>query len=247
MSSYPLYCYKKAEAFLKTEFFHIGHVPAVLYGESSEQGYLFLHGQDGNKEEAAAFAKIAVPAGYQVLGIDLPRHGARKAMTTGFDPWTVVPELQAVLVERKPHWSKISLRANSIGAYFSMLAFQQEKICKALFVSPIVDMERLILTMMGWAGVTEEELQAPGEIPTDFGQTLSWSYLCWVRQHPLAAWKAPTAILYAGHDTLTSRQTVTAFSEKHNVILTVYEEGEHWFHTLRQCDRLQEWEQQSLS
>lgn len=231
----------------ETELYQIFSVPAVLYGEPSEKGYLFIHGQDGNKEEAAAFAEIAVPAGYQVLGIDLPQHGARKAETGGFDPWTVVPELQEVLTERKLHWSKISLRANSIGAYFSMLAFQHEQIFKALFVSPIVDMEQLILDMMGWTGVTEEALRAQGEIPTNFGQTLSWSYLCWVRQHPLTAWETPTSILYAGHDNLTSRQTVTAFSEKHNAILTVYEEGEHWFHTPKQCDRLREWERQNLS
>ena len=127
--------------------------------------------------------------------------------------------------------------AYSIGAYFSMLAFQHEHICKALFVSPIVDMEQLILDMMVWAGVTEEVLHAQGEIPTNFGQMLSWSYLCWVRQHPLTVWKTPTSILYAGHDNLTSRQTVTAFSEEHNANLTIYKEGAHWFHTLEQCDR----------
>lgn len=168
-------------------------------------------------------------------------------MTSGFNPWTVVPELQAVLAERKLHWNTISLRANSIGAYFAMLAFQHEPIGKALFVSPIVDMERLILDMMSWTGVTEEALHAQGEIPTDFGQTLSWPYLCWVRQHSLAAWRAPTSILYAGHDNLTSHQTVTTFSEKHNAMLTIYEEGEHWFHTPIQCDRLRKWEKQSLS
>jgi hypothetical protein len=31
--------------------------------------YLFLHGQGGNKEEAAVFAEIAFPAGWQVLGV----------------------------------------------------------------------------------------------------------------------------------------------------------------------------------
>lgn len=232
---------------MKTEFYQIRSIPAVLYGELCEQGYLFIHGQDGNKEEAADFAKIAVPAGYQVLGIDLPQHGERKTMTSGFNPWTVVPELQDVLAERKLHWNTISLRANSIGAYFAMLAFQHEPIGKALFVSPIVDMERLILDMMSWTGVTEEALHAQGEIPTDFGQTLSWPYLCWVRQHSLAAWKTPTSILYAGHDNLTSHQTVTTFSEKHNAMLTIYEEGEHWFHTPVQCDRLRKWEKQSLS
>ena len=231
---------------METKFYKIGNIPAVLYGETSGKGYLFIHGQSGNKEEAAAFAQIAVPAGYQVLGIDLPQHGVRSAMTSGFDPWTVVPELMSILAECKAHWKTISIRANSIGAYFSMLAFGGAPIEKALFVSPIVDMEQLILDMMGWAGVTEEELQAKGEIPTNFGQTLSWPYLCWVRQHPLTAWKAPTALLYAAHDNLTSRQTINTFAAAHKASLVIYEEGEHWFHTPEQCDFLKIWEQKNL-
>lgn len=227
---------------MKTEYINIGRIPAVLYGEAGKKGYLFVHGQGGNKEEAAAFAEIAVPAGYQVLGVDLPEHGARKGAPGGFDPWTAVPELRAVLAERKMHWDRIALRANSIGAYFSMLAFAGEPAEKALFVSPIVDMERLIHDMMGWAGVTEEQLRSRGEIPTEFGQTLSWHYLCWVRQHPLSGWQAPTDILYAGHDSLTARETVTAFAAAHRAVLTVYEQGEHWFHTPAQLERLQSWE-----
>lgn len=97
---------------------------------------------------------------------------------------------------------------------------------------------------MGWAKVTEEQLRAQGEIPTKFGQTLSWSYLCWVRRHPLDAWKVPTAILYAGRDHLTSRQTVTDFAAAHAALLTIHPEGEHWFHTPAQCDRLRAWERQ---
>ena len=44
---------------------------------------------------------------------------------------------------------------------------------RAWFISPVINMERLITDMMGWAGVTEEELREKGEIPTAFGQTLS--------------------------------------------------------------------------
>ena len=49
-----------------------------------------------------------------------------------------------------------------------------------IHISPVVDMEKLILALMQQAGVTEEQLRAAGEIPTDFGETLSWPYLCWV-------------------------------------------------------------------
>lgn len=227
---------------MKTENFQINHISAVLYGEPSQKAWLFVHGQGGSKEEAEAFAAIAIPAGYQVLGIDLPEHGARKGKQDSFDPWSVVPELQSVISHMKTRWAKISLRANSIGSYFSMLALADEPIDKALFVSPVVDMEKLIIDMIGWAGVSEELLRSKGEIPTDFGQTLSWQYLCWVREHPLSGWHTPTAILYAGQDNLTSRKTIAAFAKAHNTSLEIYEPGEHWFHTPEQLKALQEWE-----
>ena len=80
---------------MQTQFL-IGKIPAVLYGGNSNQVFLFLHGQGGNKEEAEAFAQTAVERGYQVLGIDLPEHGER---TDGVKllPWEVVPELQDVM------------------------------------------------------------------------------------------------------------------------------------------------------
>lgn len=51
---------------MKTEPFDIDSIPTILYGEPSKQGYLFLHGQMGRKEEAAAFAQVVCPKGFQV-------------------------------------------------------------------------------------------------------------------------------------------------------------------------------------
>ena len=77
--------------------------------------------QGGNKTEAAAFAALAAPTGWQVLGIDLPEHGDRTG-ETDFTPWQVVPELQTVLACTAATLAGDS-RANSIGACFSMLRF----------------------------------------------------------------------------------------------------------------------------
>ena len=107
-------------------------------------------------------------------------------------------------------------------------------------MSPVLDMERLILDMMGRVGVSEQTLRERGEIPTDFGETLSWEYLSYVREHPIA-WQAPTEILYAGGDHLVSRQTVERFAAEHGAGLTVLEDGEHWFHTKAQLAFLDGW------
>ena len=40
------------------------NIPAILWGNTSNRLYLYIHGQDGNKEEAATFAEIACRKGW---------------------------------------------------------------------------------------------------------------------------------------------------------------------------------------
>ena len=227
---------------MKELLFEIEGIPAVLYGEESDRVYLFVHGKCGCKEEAKDFGETVCPQGWQVLGIDLPEHGSRKAEENAFTPLRAVPELQAVLAYAKAHWKRIALRANSVGAWFSMLAFQGEPLERCLFVSPILNMENLIRRMMDWAGVTEEALEAQGTIATGFGETLSWSYYQYAKSHPVESWPCPTSILYAGLDNLTPRQEVEEFAQRFCCDLTIMEDGEHWFHTPEQLAFLHQWE-----
>ena len=226
---------------MKEKHIKVQEIPTVLYGDSSENLYLYIHGKMGCKEEASRFAEIVCPKGYQVLSIDLPGHGERTGEMERFVPWKVVPELQAVYGSAQQRWKKISLYANSIGAYFSLLAFREAKMEKSLFVSPILDMEKLIRDMMGWAGVTQEQLQQAGEIPTAFGETLSWEYLTYAAEHRITKWDSPTAILYAGQDHLTARKTVDDFAQRFGCTVAVMENGEHWFHTEEQLAVLDVW------
>lgn len=228
---------------MKTQSFSIERIPAVLYGEPADRVWLFLHGQQGSKEEGAAFAQVVCPKGGQVLAIDLPGHGARQSRPEEVVPWTAVPEINAAMTWARARWSSLCLRANSLGAWLALLG--KEEPDRALLVSPVLDMAELIQTMMGWAGVTEETLKSRGEIPTSFGQTLSWRYLCYAREHPLRPWACPTYILYGGRDTLTPRPTAEAFARRPHVHLTIWEEGEHWFHTPDQLAVLAAWEEET--
>ncbi|MBQ9518903.1 MAG: alpha/beta hydrolase, partial [Firmicutes bacterium] len=128
----------------------------------------------------------------------------------------------------------------SIGAFFSMNADISRDIKKAYFISPVVDMEKLIGDMMKYANVTERELNEKKVIKTDFGEELSWEYLSYVRKHPLN-WTAPTEILYGGRDNITSFETIKKFADEHNAKLTVMQNGEHWFHTNEQLEFLDNW------
>ena len=219
----------------------IAGIPAVLYGKRSRRVYLYVHGKNGSAAEAARFARTACPAGWQVLAVDLPEHGTRKNSPEKLVPWVVTRELQAVYARMHPVWKHIRVYGVSIGAWFAMQALQTQKPEKALLVSPMVDMEKLILALMQQAGVTEEQLHAAGEIPTDFGETLSWPYLCWVREHPLR-WRIPTQVLYGEADELTSYAVLDRFKRATGAQLTLLADGEHWFHTETQLAVLQAWE-----
>lgn len=150
-----------------------------------KRAILYVHGKGGSAGEADRFR--AVCPSFDVLGVDY----------RGELPWEAAPQIAAAYEEARRQYEHIILLANSIGAYFTMLALGDQAPDRALFVSPVLDMERLILDMMAWAGVSEQALCERGEVPTDFGETLSWAYLCYVREHPIA-WQVPTEILYAG-------------------------------------------------
>ena len=193
-----------------------------------ENVIIYIHGKGGSAAECEHYRPLFPE--YDVYGLDYQT----------FTPWETGAEIRSAVKELKAEYDKIILIANSIGAFFSMNADIDSMIEKVYFISPIVDMERLIDDMMSWANVTEDELKEKEIIRTAFGEDLSWEYLCYVRTHPIK-WNVPTDILYGDKDNLTSYETIADFAEKHNAKLTVMENGEHWFHTDEQMHFLDEW------
>lgn len=220
----------------------IENIPAILWGEKSDKIYVYVHGKGGCKEEAESFANIANPKGYQVLSFDLPEHGERKTENLLCVAWNGVYDIQTVLKYiRQGGWNEICLYACSLGAYFSLLAFQTFPLQKCLFLSPVLDMERIIQNMMKWFHVSEQVLKEKGEIPTPMGETLSYKYYCYAKENLIDTWNVPTAILYGSEDTLTEREVINNFTNQFHCNLTILEGGEHWFHTQPQLAFLNNW------
>ena len=194
---------------------------------------IYVHGKGGSAEEAKHYQPLFAES--DVIGFDY------HAQT----PWEARGEFSQFFDLHSKGYDSVILIANSIGAFFSMNALGEKNISQAMFISPIVNMERLITDMMMWANVTEKELQSKQEIPTEFGETLSWEYLCYVRKHPIK-WSIPTCILYGGKDRLTNREIVSEFSHRIGADLTVMEDGEHWFHTEEQMKALDQWISSSI-
>ena len=155
-------------------------------------------------------------------------------------PWEAKEEFLTFFAGQRNRCEHLTLIANSIGAFFALSALDDTLVDRGYLISPVVDMENLICKMMQWSNVTEQELAEKWEIATKFGETLSWAYLCYVREHPII-WNVPTCILYGEHDHLTSIETVSAFARQHHADLTVMPGGEHWFHTGEQMQFLDRW------
>lgn len=225
---------------------NIENIPAIIWGDSSEKVYLYVHGQGGSKDEAEQFAKIANKFSYQVLSIDLPEHGERIEEVDSLNPWDVLPELDLVIGYMKLNWEHISLFANSIGAWFSMQGMNNEILERAIFVSPIIDMENLISNMMKYENISQNELKEKQNITTSSGQSLSWRYFKYAAENPISKWDIPTYILFAKDDIFTGNELMKAFATKFTCNLTVIEQAEHWFHTPSQLEVLHSWMEQCL-
>ena len=193
---------------------------------------IYIHGKGGNIEETNHYQSIFRKS--DVIGFDY------KSQT----PWEAEIEFPMLYDRYAKSYDSVILIANSIGAYFTMLSLAEKNISQALFISPIVDMEKLIMDMMKWLNITEDELKSKKEVETEFGETLSWEYLSHVKNHPIR-WNVPTSILYGEKDNLTSKETITKFAEQISADLTIMGNGEHWFHTDEQLNFLDTWVKKS--
>jgi len=189
---------------------------------------VYVHGQGGAANEADHYR--ALFGGSEVVGFDY------RAQT----PWEAREEFPRFFDRFRAECDSLVLIANSIGAFFSMTSLSAKHIDRALFISPVVDMESLIAGMMARANVSDEELRSRGEIATASGETLSWDWLCDVRNHPLR-WTVPTRILYGERDFLTPFETMSRVAAEIGAPLTVMPGGEHWFHTPEQMAFLDAW------
>lgn len=169
---------------------------------------LYIHGMGGSASEAEQYKDLF---DCEVIGLDYD----------SYEPWIAKDIVANKYFELKEHYDEIVIIANSIGAYFTMLALSKENIAHAHFISPMVNMEKYILTKM-----------KPKEVDEN--------YLAFVRKNPIR-WNVPTDILYGSEDHLVDIDTIQEFADNHNASLTIMEGGEHWFHTAEQMTFLKRW------
>lgn len=232
---------------MEPQLFQIGHIPAALWGPSSDWVIVAVHGAQSCKTDVPFRLLAEALPRCQVLSFDLPEHGERKEEPTPCRPPVCVRELTAVLDYAEGRWKHVGLFAVSMGAYFSLLACRNRRVERAWFLSPVVDMERLTRDMMTWFQISEARLEAERSIPTPMGQTLDWDDFGYIRAHPVDRWSFPTDILRGAGDTLVAEETVAAFAKRFSCRLRIVEGAEHWFHTPEELEALSAWLRETSS
>ena len=192
---------------------------------------VYIHGKGGSADEAHYYKKF-FDNEYDIIGFDYKSEL----------PWEVKVEFQKYFIDIFSKYNEVVLIANSIGAYFSLISISLygNFIKKAMFISPVVNMEQLILGIMKKAGVSEKELSLKKIINTSFGESLSWEYLSYVRNNPIK-WNIPSSILYGKNDNITSLKIISDFANRINADLTVMDNGEHRFYTEEQMIFMDNW------
>lgn len=223
------------------EKINVGGIPALVWGEPADSVFLYVHGKLSRKEEARRLAEIADNRGLQVVSFDLPDHGERAGKGEECSAWRGVEELRQVHEYVVRRWTHRSLFAVSFGAYISLIAFRDVAFDRALFVSPLLDMNGLIAGLMRWLQVSESELKERGRVENPYGEPLSWEYYTYAKAHPVDKWNTDTRILYGDCDNITSLEAVQRFVGQSASQLQVVPGAEHYFHTPEQLAILDQW------
>ena len=97
---------------------------------------IYVHGKGGSAEEAEHYRALFPNSA--VIGFDYHSQ----------TPWDAKDEFPAFFAAQRERGERLTLIANSIGAYFSLNSLGETLVDRAFFISPVVDMEKLIENMM---------------------------------------------------------------------------------------------------
>ena len=97
---------------------------------------IYVHGKGGNAEEADHYKQFFDDS-FEIIGFDYK----------SLNPWDAKIEFRNYFHSIISNYNNIYLIANSIGAYFSLIFLFDMPIEKAMLISPIVDMESIILNI----------------------------------------------------------------------------------------------------
>lgn len=107
---------------MKKEYLYIDRIPAILFGETSDELFIYVHGKGSSKEAAEELAGIVGEYGFQTLSFDLPGCGERGNICSACLPEPcdhdhVVRDLLIIADWAAGNYSKLSLYARDYAGF----------------------------------------------------------------------------------------------------------------------------------
>lgn len=194
------------------------------FSRMKERAVIYIHGKGGNASQSRNYAHLFPDS--DVIGIEY----------SASTPWDAESEFPRLFDKASRGYSSVDLIAVSIGAFLAVNSLGKKRIRKAFLISPVLDMEGLIMHMMETDGITESELREKGEIASSYGETLSWKYLCYVREKE-REWGIPTTIIRGDGDLMAPEDGIMAFASKHSASVITIHSG-HYIHTKEELEAM---------
>lgn len=228
---------------MKKTAFQINDIPCLIFGESSKNVVLVVHGLQSHKEDnfTLKLAEILTANDYQILSFDLPEHGERKNRLLNFSIAQCLSDLKEVMNYCKRNYESINLAASSYGAVLSLFAYQNEVIQKCCFLSPVIDLRELTERLLIAESVTIDELFNAKIIKLSNGITVKYEDYQFLLNHKITHWEHPTSILYGKKDSLIPLPTIVNFCDLYHAKLTISQNSEHYFHTVEDMSVVADW------
>lgn len=138
---------------MKQEYLRINGIPAILWGEPSDEIFIYVHGNNSSKEEAEEFAGIVGGYGIQTLGFDLPGSGERGNICSACmpEPCDLVHSVRDLAIISdwvRGRYKRVSLFVRD-HAEFCLAAFKGQEFERSIFVSPDADVKGLANARVG--------------------------------------------------------------------------------------------------
>ena len=229
---------------MKKQYLKIDNIPLILWGNKSNKVIIAVHGNKSNKEDLVInlLATKTCTKDYQIISFDLPEHGERiRDKDYICNIQNCVTDIRKIYKYAMENFQFVDLWACSMGAYFSMGALQKEKIRNCYFLSPVVNMQNVIETLMQYANVTVETLRREKVIKTNFGETLYYDYYEYVLNNPIEKWDFNTHIIYGEKDNVQSYDLIKKFGEKFSCDIFYAKNCNHNFSNQNEIENYVNW------
>lgn len=221
----------------------INGIPSIIWGKESNKVVIITHGSHSHKEDRFIHCCVDVlcDKGYQIISFDLPEHGDRKNQLPTHTVKQAIDDLQAIMNYANNHYDSIITIGCSLGAYYTLLAYQDESISQCLLLSPVVDLIELTHEMLENDNRLIEDVYLNKQITLSNGIIVREEDYSYLKNHSIKIWNSPLSILYGMKDNLIKFESIQKFVSKNNCKLVLSNESAHYFHTEEDMKKIVLW------